>query len=247
MPQPSLLIREIERIARERGWSIAMLAEELGLSAKSFYNLRLGFDTLSVGTLSRIDAQFGRDRAVHGLIHHFLTREYPALGRARRSGQGRPADLPAAVPYKTRWRLVAWLKQLPSAEGPRRGLFLLAADPTLLSTTARYIAGEAARSGCSVVSVQANTRLSASEMANAEKADLVVVERLDHVSDAVAALLEQRGNAFQSVILTSCVGPDRLPDARLVRTVRATTRMLRLAPVQVPSPRRRSPSPSPSS
>lgn len=230
MTQPPLLIRELERIARDRGWSTAHLAEQLGLSEKSFYNLRIGINTVSMATLSRIDCVFGKERTIHGLIHHYLTREYPALGRER-AGL-RPADLPASIPYKARWQILAWLRAIPANESPRRSLFLMSADTAALAATARFLAEAARAAHLGVAILRADQRLTVSEAKDAAGVDLLIVERADHAREDVIAVLDRRGNAFRPTLVTSVVDRDLLDDSRLVRILRASTVVLRLAPTR---------------
>jgi transcriptional regulator with XRE-family HTH domain len=226
---PPLLIREIERLAKERGWSTAATAQQLGLSDTAFRNVRLGHRIVSLGLLSKIAETF-KTRAVKELVIHYLTNEYPTYRRSRHGARAVIATLPASTTPFARWQIAEWLAQLPSTEGVRRGLFLTADDASLLGATARHIAAEIHRAGIAAFTLAANARVSASMRETALETAVLIVERLDHVSDAVAGIIEERGNAFRPVIATSLTERDALTDPILVRTLRATTTAVALTP-----------------
>jgi Cro/C1-type HTH DNA-binding domain len=227
--QPPLLIPELERLARERSWSIAALSERLGISPKSFYNLRLGHSTLSLDTLSRITVLFGGSRTVRELVLHYLRDEYPSLGRARRARTaGGPSALPVAIPSHTRWRVAAWVAQMPRSDVARNGLYLHCSDAALLTATARFVQRELERLRCSVVMLDGNIRLAASHARAAEEAAVLIVERVDHASDGVAAIILRRHEALRPTVVTSCGAREELRDRHVVRVVRAAMQLLSL-------------------
>ncbi|HET8797634.1 MAG TPA: hypothetical protein VFO89_08105 [Thermoanaerobaculia bacterium] len=219
MTQPSLLIPELERIARERGWSNAVLAERLGVSVKSFYNLRLGHSALSLATLSRIYVEFGARRTVRELVGHFLATEYPASGRDPNAPVAVPADLPDAIAYMKRWRLAKWAAQLSQGDGAKRGLYVVSAKPPLLSAVVRFVQREGERARLSVAAITASARLSASHARAALDAGLLVVERVDCVAPDIASLLAQRRGDLPTVV-TSLVPREETTDPRLLRLFR---------------------------
>jgi transcriptional regulator with XRE-family HTH domain len=227
----SLLIPEIERIAKDRRWSIADLATRLGISPKSFYKLRAGDTSLSLDVLARIVREFEAYESVRRLTLAFLAREYHAQGR---SGHGRkyvgngPSALPAAIPYRDRWRITAWAAHVPRTSDIRRGLFLSAGNASLLAAAARHVAAQLQRHGVEPVSIPGNARLSASHAEAALHAPVLIVERIDHASDSVAAVLLRRGDALRALVATSAVERDRLPDPHLVRLLRASTHAIAL-------------------
>lgn len=243
MTHPPLLIREIERLAKERGWSTAETARQVGLSDNAFRNVRLGHRIVSLGLLSNIAETF-KTRAVKELVIHYLTNEYPTYRRSRHGARAVIAALPAAVAPFARWQIAEWIAQLPSTDGVRRGLFLATEDASLLGATARHIAAELRRARIAAFTLPANARVSASMRTTALETAVLVVERLDHVSDAVARIIEERGNAFRPVVATSLRAREALSDPVLVRTLRATTTAVALTP---PSTRTRTTSPSSSS
>ena len=241
MTHPPLLIREVERLAHERGWSTADTARQLGLSANAFRNVRLGHRIVSLGLLSKIAETF-RTRAVRELVLHYLTNEYPTYARSHGDARTIVRALPAPVAPFARWQIAEWLLQLPATEGVRRGLFLTSADANVLSATARAIGAALQRGGIGAFTLAANARVSSSTRTTAIEAPALLVERLDRASDAVAQVIEERGNAFRPVVATSLVERERLPDPVLVRTLRATTTAVALTPAASPATTRSTPS-----
>lgn len=219
--QPPLLINELERIARERGWSTAVLAERIGVNVKSFYNLRLGHTALSLGTLSRIYVEFGARRSVRELVSHFLATEYPASGRDPQARVAVPADLPDAISYMKRWRLAMWASQLSQGDGARKGLYIVSSQPHLLSAVVRFLQREAERSRSDAAVITAGARLSASHAKAALETDLLIVERVDRIAPDTAALLEQRRADWPTVV-TSVLPREGTDDPRLLLLFRST-------------------------
>ncbi|HEY0157862.1 MAG TPA: hypothetical protein VGF28_11300 [Thermoanaerobaculia bacterium] len=232
MTQPPLLINELERIARERGWSNAVLAERIGVSVKSFYNLRLGHSPLSLKTLSRIYVEFGARRTVRELVSHFLATEYPASGRDPEVRVAVPTDLPDAISYMKRWRLAMWAAQMSQGDGARRGLYVVSAQPQLLSAVVRFLLREAERARASASLITASARLTASHANAAVEADLLIVERVDRITPAIAALLEQR-RADLPTVVTSIHPRDATDDPRLLRLFRSAMANFALDPAPI--------------
>lgn len=229
MTQPPLLINELERIARERGWSNAVLAERIGVSVKSFYNLRLGHSALSLATLSRIYVEFGARRTVRELVSHFLATEYPASGRDPQARVAVPTDLPEEIPYMKRWRLAMWAAQMSQGDGARRGLYVVSTHTHLLSAVVHFLQREAERSRSRAGIIAASTRLSMSHAAAAVEADLLIIERVDHIIPDVAALLEQRRSDLPTVV-TSVLPRHATDDPHLLRLFRSTMANFALDP-----------------
>lgn len=225
---PPLLIHELERLSRERGWSIAALSEQLGINPKSFYNLRLGHSTLSLDILSRIMVLFGGSRTVRELALHYLRDEYPLLGRSGRAGPARSSSaLPPVIPSHTRWRVAAWIA-VAYRDGARKGLYLHCRDAALLTSTARFMQRELERHRCSVVLLDGHARLTASHAKAAEEAKVLLVERVDYASESVAAIILRRHAALRPTVVTSCSTRESLRDPHLLRVVRSSMQQLSL-------------------
>jgi transcriptional regulator with XRE-family HTH domain len=247
---PPLLIHELERIRRERDWTLGQIAARIGVSPKLFYNMRLGHRPLSVGTLSEIVQAFGADYRVREAVMHYLALEHQTFGRGilrKAKANATTRHLPATISYHNRWRVVTWISQLPFGEGAQRGLFLVAAETKTLSAVTRFLADASGDNGSGVVTIAGHTRPSASHAAAAIDAKVLIVERIDFASAEVAALLARRADARRPIVVTSCVDRDRLPERPLLETLRATTELIRLdvgapttpAKSSCPSPRRR--------
>jgi transcriptional regulator with XRE-family HTH domain len=225
-----LLINELERIRRERAWTVAELARQLKVSGKLFYNMRRGHRSISVSTLSEIAKLFGADYRIREAVMHYLALEYPTFGREilhERAGES-TGELPESISYHNRWRIVTWVGRLPFGEGVQRGLYLVANKPETLSAVSRFIARSVERERIGVVVVAGNARPSASYAAAMVDAPVLVVDRIDFASEEVIALLDRRADAHLPSVVTSCVDRDAMDRESLLRTLRATTELIRL-------------------
>lgn len=235
----SLLVREVERLARERGWSRRRLARELGIDATTFSHVRTGRAPISQPLLVQIGVVFGASSAIRSLILHYVLIEAPPRYAARRKGATPAAFAP--VPYKVRWRIRRWLADLDGTDAPQRGLYLTGGDAALLSAAARFAVHEAEQEQ-SVVVIRANDRLDGSHATAAAEARLLVIERVEFVSESVALLIHARSDALRPMIVTSCRDRDALADAHLIRVFRAWTETITVsAPSATPSHRRHAP------
>lgn len=229
MPHAPLLITELERIRRERGWNVSSLARQLGVSTRLFYNMRQGHRPLSVSTLAAIAKHFGEDYRIREAVMHYLIVECASERAVFRDGAS-TAELPRSISYHNRWRIVAWVGKLPHGEGVERGLCLVAKKPEALSAVTRFLTKAIARSGLHAVVLMGRDRPSASHAAAAIEAPVLIVDRIDHVSAEVKAILSRRADAHRPSVVTSCVERDALPDGVLLLTLRATTELVRLDP-----------------
>jgi transcriptional regulator with XRE-family HTH domain len=237
-----LLINELERIRRERAWTVGQLAERIGVSPKLFYNMRLGHRPLSVGTLSEIARAFGADYRVREAVMHYLALEYQTFGRAilrDGTGRARTESLPGTISYHNRWRVVTWIGRLPFGESVQRGLYLVAGKSQTLSAVARFVAKAIEDSGLGVLTVAGNTRPSASHAAAAIETPVLIVERIDFASDEITALLARRAETKRPTVVTSCRDRDALPDSPLSVALRLTNELIRLDAVRPPKPSER--------
>ncbi|HEY0161033.1 MAG TPA: helix-turn-helix transcriptional regulator [Thermoanaerobaculia bacterium] len=227
-----LLVREVERIARERGWSRRRLARELGIDATTLSHLRSGRDPISQPILVQIGMAFGGSPTVQSLILHYLLIEAPPRLVKRRKGATTAAF--AGVPYKVRWRIRRWLAQLDGTDKPQRGLFLTGADAGLLSAAARFAVHEADQQGRAHVLISASDRISTTHAKAATEAGVLVLERVEFASESVARLIHGRSDALRPMIATSCRTCEALPDPHLVRVFRAWTETITVSPPRIP-------------
>lgn len=229
MPHAPLLITELERIRRERGWSVTTLARQLGVSTRLFYNMRQGRRPLSVATLAAIAKHFGEDYRIREALMHYLIMECRSEREVFRDGVS-TAALPRSISYHNRWRIVAWVGKLPHGEGVERGLFLFANKAETLSVVSRFLTTAIGRSRLHPVVLMGNNRPSASHALAAIEAPVLIVERVEHASEELTSILSRRADAHRPSVVTSCVDRDTLPDGLLLRTLRATTELVRLDP-----------------
>lgn len=229
-----LLVREVERVARERGWSRRRLARELGVDATTLAHVRSGRDPISQPLLVQIGVVFGGSETVRNLILHYVLIEAPKRYARRR--RGAPSAAFAAIPYKVRWRIRRWLEQLDTSEKPQRGLFLTGASPTLLTAAARFAIHEAGQLGRVAVLVRGNDRIATSHAKLAIEASLLVIERTEFASESVKRLIHARSDALRPMIVTSGCDREGLADTQLVRVFRAWTETITVA---APRPRSR--------
>jgi transcriptional regulator with XRE-family HTH domain len=216
-----LLVREVERVARERGWSRRRLARELGIDATTLSHVRSGRDPISQPLLVQIGVVLGGSETIRSLILHYLLIEAPARYAKRRKGATTAAF--TAVPYKVRWRIRRWLAQLDATEKPQRGLFLTSGHAALLTAAAKFAVHEAEQQGRTHIVIRANERITTSHAKAALNASLLVIERVEFASESVARLIHARSDALRPMIATSSRHRDALADAHLVRVFRAWT------------------------
>lgn len=236
-----LLIHEVERIAKDRHWSIRDLAGRLGISPKTLYSLRAGTTALSLDVLARIVRDFEGHESVRRLALVFLAREYHAQGRSghgRKNPRGGPGALPDVIHYRDRWRISAWAAHVSRSSDIRRGLYLWTANTALLAAAVRHVRAQVqASTPVAIATLAGNDKLSSSQAEIALRAQLLIVERVDFASESVAALLARRGDALGATVVTSAVDREQIRDPHLVRLFRSSMQAIALdrAPHSVPS------------
>ena len=223
-----LVINELERIRRERGWTVRALAQHLGISAKLFYNMRRGYRPLSIPTLSAVAKNFGTDFRIREAVMHYLALECQVFEREVFRGGASTAELPETISYHNRWRIVSWVGRLPFGEGVHRGLYVAATNPETLAAVSRFLARAAERENMPAIVLAANTRPTASHAAAATTGALLIAERIEFASDQLTAILGRRADAQKPIVVTSCVERDTLADGPLRRTLLSTTEVIRL-------------------
>ncbi|HKO57769.1 MAG TPA: helix-turn-helix transcriptional regulator [Thermoanaerobaculia bacterium] len=232
----SLLVREVERIARERGWSRRRLARELGIDATTLSHVRSGRDPISQPLLVQIGMAFGGSPVVQSLILHYLLIEAPPRLAKRRKGATTSAF--AAIPYKVRWRIRRWLAHLDGTGKPQRGLFLTGTDAALLSAAARFTVHEAEQQGRTHILIAASDRLTTTHAKAALDTGLLVLERVEFAAESVTRLIHARTDALRPLVATSCGDREQLPDPHLVRVFRAWTETITVSAPRTPTTRR---------
>ncbi len=223
------LIRWIERLARDRNWSDEQLAQELDLTPESWAHVRAGRDAVSLALLLRLGEVFGSTPATQRALAEYLLldgrNQHPRSPRRRR-GAARDRD---TLPDAVRWRLRRWMaRQTIETDTPQRGLYLESVDPPLLTAATRMLTAEAAAVHLDLAIVRPNERLTTSHAAALLARSVLIIERVDHASDTVKALLDQRSNALAPFIVTSAVPRSGYDDPHLVRLFRTWTHLVRI-------------------
>ncbi|MEO7921876.1 MAG: helix-turn-helix domain-containing protein, partial [Thermoanaerobaculia bacterium] len=77
MKLTSSLIRELDRLARDHGWSNTELARELGVHRSILVHARGGRRRLTSDTLSQIALRFGASPGIRDLVWNYLAVEHP--------------------------------------------------------------------------------------------------------------------------------------------------------------------------
>jgi transcriptional regulator with XRE-family HTH domain len=224
MNRPALLIREVVRLAQERNWTPAVVAERLGVDEETWRHIRAGRSPVSMNLLLAIGRAFGGEPAIQSAIVHYAViegqKEHPP--KAIRSAA---TDLPHAQ----RWRIDRWLATLRTTDPPPRGLFL-SGPATLLTRGLRTVVASCAARGVRTHTVRGSDQLAGSHARAALEAELLLVERVDFASDAVRKLLDQRADAMRPFVVTSILDREEIADDYLRRLLRTWTRLIRLRP-----------------
>lgn len=231
-----LLVREVERLATERGWSRPRLARELSVDVSTLAHIRSGRDPISQALLIAIGALFGGSTTVQQLILHYILIE--ARQRSAKRRKGTTAAAFGVLSYNVRWRIRRWLTQFDGRDKPRRGLFLTGENASHLSAAARFAAHEAEEQGRACILVRANDRISTSHAKIAVEANLLIIERVEFASESVTQLIHARSDALRPMVVTSGVDREVLPDAHLLRVFRAWTETITVSPPRTPTTRR---------
>lgn len=232
MKLTSSLIRELDRLARDHGWSTVELARELGLNRSTLVHARGGRRRLTSDTLAQIAQRFGASPGVRDLVWHYLAVEHPELreadpvSRRERRAEGEAERLAPETRKALRLYVVKFLRAY--FEG--RGLFLTGDDATALSASVRYLLAECARRDILAVQIAGHRSVTASEGRDALAAGLLLVERVDFASGSVAELLKRRGGLGKPFVVTSAHAPTDVADPFLARVLVSMTRPLRVEP-----------------
>lgn len=234
-PSP-LLIRELDRIARDRGWSSAKLASFLGVDETLLAHIRAGRKRCSTETLSRIAVRFGDSSVVRNLVWHYLAVEHPEKNAADPIGDRSPLPQVASeLPATARKALRAYVVGFFRAYYEGRGLVVVSAAAKTLGHATSFLVSEFARRGVPVMTLNGSARITSTEGRAALAARLVIVERIERASESCLALLSSRASLTRPFVLTSTVAAP-ISDPHLARIVAARTSEVRVLDVPASSP-----------
>ncbi len=200
MPPAPDIFREIDRLARRRGWTQAELARQLGIDRSLLVHLRAGRRMPSTRFLAKAARAFAEEASLRDTLWHYLLYELPvgpeeAVVRADRSA----ADLPPEAERSLR----AYVRTFPHHLVDGRGLVIRCSDASLLSAAASFVAESLRRGGVVVAQRAAHLGVLPSEAAALRRARLVVVERAEYASAAVQDLLAERLDLERPVVVTT--------------------------------------------
>lgn len=223
MNRPALLIREVVRLAQERNWTPAVVAQHLGVDEETWRHVRAGRSPVSMNLLLAIGRVLGGEPAIQSAIVH-----YAVIDGQKEHPPKAPAAAATELPHAQSWRIDRWLATLRTADVPR-GLYLTGPAP-LLTRGIRAVVASCAARGVRPHTIRGSDQPSGSHARAALEAELLVVERVDFASDAVKKLLDSRADAMRPFVVTSIVDREEITDAYLRRLLRTWTRLIRLRP-----------------
>lgn len=207
MRRISHLIREVDRLARERRWSATQLARELAVHPTLLAHVRAGRKPLTVAVLSRIAVVFGGSPLVRDLLFLHLSVEVPEQTAAQLT----PPSLAAcALPDATARAVREYIASFPLAHVAGRSL-LIEGDPAVLARAAAVLRDAFTEREVGVIVLAASATLRPSEDAAARRVPALILERIEFASPAVLRVLESRLAFGLPVILTTTATLSVLP------------------------------------
>lgn len=221
----SPLLSELERIARERAWSPDAMARTIGLTRTGWLHLLSGRRLISRATLSRIAVTFGQLPSIRHLVWSFLISELPAREKVALTSDARAAEGEGSASRAVRGAIREYATTFATENLQGRGLFLFG-EAALLSDAVRLLALEFAQRRVVVMVLPASRRPTASEARDALAAPLLVIERVEHLSEPMRGLLSRRFEVRKPVAASSTVPRERLADPIAARILRASTRIV---------------------
>jgi len=225
------IFREIDRLARRRGWTHGELARQLGVDRTLLTHLRAGRRVPTTRFLARTARAFAEEQTLRDCVWHYLRYELP-VGPEEATVAVDPGGVPS-LPVDAGKVIRAYVRSFPRRLVDGRGLILRSASVPHLGAAAEFIAETLRRNGVVVAQRSAYLPVLPSDAAALKRARLVVVERVEFASAAVRDLLGARLDLGQPVVVTiatDCAGRIE-PD--LERVLRAHCTDLRIVPSAV--------------
>ena len=208
MRRVSHLIRAIDRLARDRGWTSRRLASELGIDPTLLTHLRRGKRSLTLAVLARIAQVFGGDPLIRDLLFLHLAVEIPEEQAAT---QPAPTLTAMALPESLGRAVRGYIVRFPLAHVAGTSL-LLCGDPPILARAIAVLRDALSERGVAASVLPASTpALRRAEAARLGRVPLLLIERVEFATDAVAALLRDRVAHGLPVVLTTARDCGGLP------------------------------------
>jgi len=220
------IFREIERLARQRGWSQAELARQLGVDRTLLAHLRAGRRIPTSRFLARTARAFAEEPSLKDSLWLYFRDEMPI-------GCEEPVLavtqlLPATLSPEAQRSLRLFVRTFPHHLIDGRGLIIRSSDERSLSSAAGFIAEALRRMGVSVAQRLAHRAILPSEAPVLRRVRLLVVERAEYANAAVRDIIAERLNMERPVVVTTATDlTDRL-EADLIRVLRLRCPELRI-------------------
>jgi plasmid maintenance system antidote protein VapI len=225
--RPPRLITELIALAREWGWSVDDLARELNIHRTTLIHQRAGRHGINTAMLARIARRFRSDRNVRDLLWNYLTVEYDEAGASARAIPAASARLPPEVATALRSYLARFGEE--SVHGGR-GLYLTSADAAVLTAALQWLQTAFREQRIEPCVLRADRSPSASEARFALAAPVLMLERVDFLSEASADVVRRRADLVRPIIATSMQPLDAIGDPYLRRIFTSTMRALTIGP-----------------
>ena len=225
--RPPRLITELIALAKEWGWSVDDLARELHVHRTTLIHQRAGRHGINTAMLARIARRFRSDRSIRDLLWNYLTVEYEEAGASARAMPAASTRIPREVATELRSYLARFGEE--SVHGGR-GLYLASADAALLTAALQWLQTAFREQRIEPCVLRADRSPSASEARFALAAPVLLLERVDFVSNASAEVVRRRADLMRPIIATSMQPLDEIGDPYLRRIFTSTMRTLSIGP-----------------
>lgn len=222
------IFREIDRLARHRGWSQGELARQLGVDRTLLAHLRAGRRVPTTRFLARTARAFAEETSLRDSLWHYLRHELP-VGAEEPVIPVEASDAPS-LPDDAEQALRAYVRTFPHRMIDGRGLVIRSDSAPLLSAASYLVAESLRRSGVLVAQRAAHLAILPSEAAALRRVRLVVVERVEYASAAVRDILAERLNLGMPVVVTTATDLAGRLESDLERVLRSRCSEVSIAP-----------------
>lgn len=225
----SLLMRELDRLARDAKLSNKKLAERLGVHSTMLIHLRSGRNLFSAPLLGRI-AQVFPLPSIDTLIVHHLRVERAARDAAKLALPSDDLLLERFGPAARKELRQFVMHFARESVETGRGLYLTAPDAAPLTLAVQFLSAALPQQGIVVERVLANATLTATQARAGLAAALLIVERVEFASASVTELIVRRSDVVKPLVVTSLQPVRGIEDPYLARIYTSMLRQVRLAP-----------------
>ena len=224
VPRPPRLIATLLSFAESHSLSLADVAERIGVDETTLMQYRSGRRRLSMAAYANLVRAFGGEPSIVDAAWHYVRVEYHPP---------RPDSVDAAataLPDTVVDILRTYIERLPEeAVRTGRGIYLFSTETRALLSAAQFLVRSLSKAGVAVCHLRADARPTAADRRFALAAAVLLVERVDVVTDGVAALLRERADLVRPIVVTSVQPPDETKDAYLRRILLSATRLVPIA------------------